>query len=112
MINIPLGFMIFSYCVEFFLKEMFRLDYLDLKYIVVVYRLHAWSGEVEDRRRRELKMNLFTLDMMNKGGIHDHISQVQTMATSEGGGAPSFHFFFFFQENGNDTITKSKERFL
>ena len=39
-------------------------------------RLHGWAGESEDRRRKELSMNLYTLDMMNKGGIHDHISKV------------------------------------
>ena len=33
---------------------------------------------MEDRRKRELEMNLHTLDMMNKGGIHDHVSQVRT----------------------------------
>ena len=30
----------------------------------------------EDRAKQGLKMVLHTLDMMAKGGIHDHISQV------------------------------------
>lgn len=40
------------------------------------FRLHCWDGELEDRKKRGLEMNLHTLKMMDKGGIHDHISQV------------------------------------
>jgi len=43
--------------------------------LLTMFKLHGWAGESEDRRRNELSMNLFTLDMMNKGGIHDHISK-------------------------------------
>eukprot|EP00088_Acartia_fossae_P059254 TRINITY_DN7011_c0_g1_i11.p1 TRINITY_DN7011_c0_g1~~TRINITY_DN7011_c0_g1_i11.p1 ORF type:complete len:741 (-),score=168.34 TRINITY_DN7011_c0_g1_i11:172-2394(-) len=40
-----------------------------------MFSLHSWPDETEDRKKRELEMNLFTLKMMAKGGIHDHISQ-------------------------------------
>ena len=40
---------------------------------MAMFRLLSWREITEDRRKRGLAMNLFTLDMMNKGGIHDHI---------------------------------------
>jgi len=40
-----------------------------------MFNLHCWDGESDDRKKRELEMNLFTLEMMSRGGIHDHISQ-------------------------------------
>jgi len=43
--------------------------------IKTMFSLHSWPQETDDRKKRELEMNLFTLKMMAKGGIHDHISQ-------------------------------------
>ena len=43
--------------------------------LLTMFRLHSWSGQTQDRKKRGLQMNLHTLDMMDKGGIHDHISQ-------------------------------------
>merc|ERR1719369_2417582 len=40
-----------------------------------MFSIHNWPQETDDRKKRELEMNLFTLKMMAKGGIHDHISQ-------------------------------------
>jgi len=43
--------------------------------ILTMFKLASWPDEAEDRRKRELEMNLHTLVMMDKGGIHDHISK-------------------------------------
>jgi hypothetical protein len=32
--------------------------------LLAAFRLHSWPGETADRRKRELEMNLHTLDMM------------------------------------------------
>ncbi len=32
--------------------------------LLAAFRLHSWPGESADRRKRELEMNLHTLDMM------------------------------------------------
>ena len=32
--------------------------------LLAAFRLHSWPAETADRRRRELEMNLHTLDMM------------------------------------------------
>jgi len=40
-----------------------------------MFSLHSWADENTDRKKRELDMNVFTLKMMNKGGIHDHVSK-------------------------------------
>ena len=44
----------------------------------------------EDRAKQGLKMVLHTLDMMAKGGIHDHISQVSQNTR----GYISYEFYF------------------
>lgn len=41
--------------------------------LLAAFRLHCWPAEAAHRRKRELEMNLHTLDMMARGGIHDHI---------------------------------------
>ena len=41
--------------------------------LMAMFKLQAWPGENQDRRKRGLEMNLHTLDMMDRGGIHDHI---------------------------------------
>ncbi|XP_023343873.1 spermatogenesis-associated protein 20 [Eurytemora carolleeae] len=43
--------------------------------LLTMFKLHCWDGQLEDRKKRGLEMNLHTLKMMDKGGIHDHISQ-------------------------------------
>lgn len=40
-----------------------------------LFTLYA-SNAADDRAKQGLKMALHTLDMMAKGGIHDHVSQV------------------------------------
>jgi uncharacterized protein YyaL (SSP411 family) len=37
--------------------------------LLAAFRLHSWPGESADRRKRELDMNLHTLDMMAR---HEH----------------------------------------
>jgi len=41
--------------------------------LMVMFRLQTWSEETPDRLKKGLEMNLHTLDMMDLGGIHDHI---------------------------------------
>jgi len=41
--------------------------------LLVMFRLQSWAEEAPDRLKRGLEMNLHTLDMMDLGGIHDHI---------------------------------------
>ena len=41
--------------------------------LMAMFKLQAWPEESQDRRKRGLEMNLHTLDMMDRGGIHDHI---------------------------------------
>jgi len=41
--------------------------------LMVMFRLQSWADESPDRLKRGLEMNLHTLNMMNLGGIHDHI---------------------------------------
>jgi len=41
--------------------------------LMVMFRLQSWREESSDRIKRGLEMNLHTLDMMDLGGIHDHI---------------------------------------
>ena len=41
--------------------------------LMVMFKLQAWPEESQDRKKRGLVMNLHTLDMMDRGGIHDHI---------------------------------------
>merc|ERR1711971_833821 len=41
--------------------------------LMATFKLQAWPEESQDRRKRGLEMNLHTLDMMDRGGIHDHI---------------------------------------
>jgi len=43
--------------------------------LMVLFRLQSWSEESQHRKKVGLEMNLHTLDMMDKGGIHDHISK-------------------------------------
>ena len=38
-----------------------------------MFRLQSWSEESPDRKKTGKEMNLHTLDMMDQGGIHDHI---------------------------------------
>ena len=38
-----------------------------------MFRLQSWSEESPDRKKTGKEMNLHTLDMMDLGGIHDHI---------------------------------------
>jgi len=41
--------------------------------LMVMFRLQSWTEEAPDRLKRGLEMNLHTLNMMDLGGIHDHI---------------------------------------
>ena len=41
--------------------------------LMAMFRLQSWRDETADRKKRGLEMNLHTLDMMDLGGIHDHI---------------------------------------
>ena len=41
--------------------------------LMSMFRLQSWREETADRKKRGLEMNLHTLDMMDLGGIHDHI---------------------------------------
>eukprot|EP00092_Neocalanus_flemingeri_P015363 GFUD01016620.1.p1 GENE.GFUD01016620.1~~GFUD01016620.1.p1 ORF type:complete len:719 (+),score=222.67 GFUD01016620.1:106-2262(+) len=41
--------------------------------LMVMFRLQSWADESSDRLKKGLEMNLHTLDMMDLGGIHDHI---------------------------------------
>ena len=41
--------------------------------LLAMFRLQAWHQETADRKKRGLEMNLRTLDMMDRGGIHDHV---------------------------------------
>ena len=41
--------------------------------LMTMFRLQSWQHEAGDRKKRGLEMNLHTLDMMNLGGIHDHV---------------------------------------
>lgn len=43
--------------------------------LMTMFRLQNWFGQSLDRSKKGLEMNLHTLRMMAKGGIHDHISQ-------------------------------------
>jgi len=43
--------------------------------MMLLLRLQDWSEERVDRKKRGLQMTQHTLDMMAKGGIHDHISK-------------------------------------
>lgn len=41
--------------------------------LMTVFRMQTWGDETPDRLKKGLEMNLHTLDMMDLGGIHDHI---------------------------------------
>lgn len=41
--------------------------------LMIIFRLQSWADEAPDRLKRGLEMNLHTLNMMDLGGIHDHI---------------------------------------
>ena len=53
----------------------------------------------EDRAKQGLKMVLHTLDMMAKGGIHDHISQVSYTSVTI--------FLFIFCNTAGQKIKRS-----
>ena len=52
----------------------------------------------EDRAKQGLKMVLHTLDMMAKGGIHDHISQVSYYRVNNMDWPYSKHLLHYGQE--------------
>jgi len=43
--------------------------------LLTLLHLTTWKDQTSDRKKRGLEMVTHTLDMMDKGGIHDHVSQ-------------------------------------